>query len=38
MAVRTVEDPQRFGVVEVKNENVVRIVEKSPNPPRFGSA
>ena len=34
MAVRTVEDPQRYGVVEVDdNQKILRIVEKSPNPP-----
>jgi len=34
MAVRTVEDPQRYGVVETNTSgNIVRIVEKSPNPP-----
>ena len=34
MAVRTVNDPQRYGVVELdENEAIIRIVEKSPNPP-----
>lgn len=34
MAVRTVDDPQRYGVVETNiNGDIIRIVEKSPNPP-----
>lgn len=33
MAVRTVNDPERYGVVETQNEKIIRIVEKSPNPP-----
>ena len=34
MAVRTVDDPQRYGVVEKDDSNnILRIVEKSPNPP-----
>ena len=34
MAVRTVDDPQRYGVVETDDDgNILRIVEKSPNPP-----
>jgi len=36
MGVRRVSDPHRYGVVELDtatNEKIVRIVEKSPNPP-----
>ena len=34
MAVRTVDDPQRYGVVEKdEDDNITRIVEKSMNPP-----
>jgi UDP-N-acetylglucosamine diphosphorylase / glucose-1-phosphate thymidylyltransferase / UDP-N-acetylgalactosamine diphosphorylase / glucosamine-1-phosphate N-acetyltransferase / galactosamine-1-phosphate N-acetyltransferase len=34
MAVRTVSDPQRYGVVEInEKDEIIRIVEKSPNPP-----
>ncbi len=32
MGVKEVEDPQRFGVVEVKNNRIVDLVEKPSNP------
>lgn len=33
MAVRTVDDPERHGVVEIEGDKIIRIIEKSPNPP-----
>ncbi len=33
ICLKKVNDPRRFGVVEIKNEKVSRIVEKSENPP-----
>jgi bifunctional UDP-N-acetylglucosamine pyrophosphorylase/glucosamine-1-phosphate N-acetyltransferase len=33
MAVRTVENPERYGVVETKGCVITRIIEKSKNPP-----
>jgi len=34
IGVREVEDPRRFGVVEVRGERVLRLVEKPEEPPR----
>ena len=33
MAVRRVEDPSKYGVVETCDDHIIRILEKTPNPP-----
>jgi len=33
LGVKTVDDPRRFGVVELKNDRILKLIEKPQNPP-----